>query len=123
MMVNLRQRNALQFHFFLFLISMSPSNLFPIKYLLIKFYISSLTFADNFLFHHAQKVSLYWPIPFFIHTAYEPKNPGVLYDFFQPVSISRYIFLGGKFAWLTLFGGWGTENLFQVSFFPMDRII
>ena len=77
MMVNLRQRNALQFHFF-FLISMSPSYLFLIKYLLIKFYIPSLSFADNFLFRHAQKVSLYWPIPFFIHTAYEPKNPGVL---------------------------------------------
>ena len=83
----------------------------------------SLTFADNFLFHHAQNVSLYWAIPF-LKGGMDIKNQGsfdyIDYDFFPGVSVSRYIFPGGKFLWFVFFQE--IENLCQVSIFSQGSV-
>ena len=85
--------------------------------------MSSLTFADNFLFHHAQNVSLYWAIPFFkggMDIKIQGSFDYIDCDFFPGVSVSRYIFPGGKFLWFAFFQE--IENLCQVSVFSQGLV-
>ena len=58
-----------------------------------------------------------WAIPFFIYTGLWmwKSRESVSYNFFQGVSISRYILLGGNLHSYIPFSGWENDNFFQIS--------